>query len=122
MNRVLELSKKIYEAGFEPDMTARSSKGSTNIYLTIGKPDMQEDIKSFFNIYPWFSADWCWKIIPKKILYSEKYGYIKYLTIDQKGLHYGKEPYFEIEDYSLHEGLLEAIWWCIDNGHIKAVK
>lgn len=121
MNRALELSRKIYESGFEPDMMARSSKGSTNIYLTIGKPDMQEDIKSFFNIYPWFSADWCWEMLPKKILYSEKYGYTSYLRIDQKGLHYGKEPYFEIKD-SLHEALLETICWCIDNGHIKAVK
>ena len=92
MNRRQELSKKIYEFAGIP----------------VGELD---------NGY--LSVESCWKIIPKKILYSEKYGYIKYLTIDQKGLHYGKEPYFEIEDYSLHEGLLEAIWWCVDNGYLK---
>jgi len=121
MNRALELSKKIYEAGFEPDMTARSSKGSTNIYLTIGKPDMQEEIKCFFNIYPWFSADWCWEMLPDSI------DHLNSLVVTKNAIVYEESPdhisayYCEIKD-SLHEALLETICWCIDNSHIKAVK
>lgn len=121
MIRALELSRKIYESGFEPDMMARSSKGSTNIYLTIGKPDMQEDIKSFFNIYPWFSADWCWKMLPDSI------DHFNSLVVTKNAIVYEESPdhisayYCEIKD-SLHEALLETICWCIDNGHIKAVK
>ena len=99
MNRRQELSRKIYEAGFK----------ACNRRIGLNKS------------IAYFSVDWCWEMLPKKILYSEKYGYTSYLRIDQKGLHYGKEPYFEIKD-SLHEALLETICWCIDNGHIKAVK
>ena len=125
MIRALELSRKIYESGFEPDMMARSSKGSTNIYLTIGKPDMQEDIKSFFNIYPWFSADWCWKMLPYKINLHElqtdgvcsEVGYRYYYLDRDDKISCDDLVAFKIND-SLHEALLELVYWCIDNKYL----
>jgi hypothetical protein len=96
MDKTLEFCKKIYEAGFV--------------------------------IYP--TSDFCWEILPKKIKVNIKY---EALTGEY---YYKKElqkiflinnfigyPIHSIEiKNTLHEALLELICWCIDNGHIKAVK
>lgn len=104
MNRVLELSKKIYEAGFEPDSYEESP-----------------DHKILHESIAYFSVDWCWEMLPDSI------DHLNSLVVTKNAIVYEESPdhisayYCEIKD-SLHEALLETICWCIDNGHIKVVK
>jgi hypothetical protein len=99
MNRRQELSRKIYEAGFK----------ACNRRIGLNKS------------IAYFSVDWCWKMLPDSI------DYLNSLVVTKNAIVYEESPdhisayYCEIKD-SLHEALLETICWCIDNGHIKAVK
>lgn len=99
MIRALELSRKIYEAGFK----------ACNRRIGLNKS------------IAYFSVDWCWKMLPDSI------DHLNSLVVTKNAIVYEESPdsisayYCEIKD-SLHEALLETICWCIDNGHIKAVK
>jgi len=99
MNRRQELSRKIYEAGFK----------ACNRRIGLNKS------------IAYFSVDWCWEMLPDSI------DHLNSLVVTKNAIVYEESPdsisayYCEIKD-SLHEALLETICWCIDNGHIKAVK
>ena len=99
MNRRQELSRKIYEAGFK----------ACNRRIGLNKS------------IAYFSVDWCWEMLPDSI------DHLNSLAVTKNAIVYEESPdsisayYCEIKD-SLHEALLETICWCIDNGHIKAVK
>jgi hypothetical protein len=96
MNRRQELSRKIYEAGFEPDP----------------------------------SSDFCWEILPKKIKVNIEYEALTgewYCKKELQEIFLANNcigyPIYNVQiKNTLQEALLEVVCWCIDNGHIKAVK
>ena len=94
MIRALELSRKIYEAGFEPDG------------------------KILHKSIAYFSVDWCWEMLPDSI------DHLNSLVVTKNAIVYEESPdhisayYCEIKG-SLHEALLETVWWCINNGYLK---
>ena len=96
MNRRQELSRKIYEAGFKKSYT----------------------------------SDFCWEILPKKIKVNIEYEALTGEWYRKKELQeiflannrIGYPVYNVQIKNSLHEALLELVCWCIDNGHIRAVK
>lgn len=89
MDKVLKLSNKIANAGFEPDMWTNVDDGG-NLILDFLKWHEEQR--------PYFSADWCWKMLPEEIK----------LKINMSVM----------INCSLHESLLELVCWCIDNGHL----
>lgn len=104
MDKVLKLSNKIANAGFEPDMWY----GDLD-YFGGGKGLFLRYSDSFSSPLPYFSADWCWKILPEKIKVN--------IELIKNSIRYPINN-IEIND-SLHEALLELVCWCIDNGYLK---
>jgi len=108
MNRRQELSRKIYEAGFK----------ACNRRIGLNKS------------IAYFSVDWCWKMLPKKIKVNIEYEALTgewYRKKELQEIFLANNcigyPIYNVQiKNSLHEALLETICWCIDNGHIKAVK
>lgn len=96
MDRILELHKKIYEAGFKIKPT----------------------------------TEFCWQILPKKIKVNIEYEALTgefYCKKELQEIFLANNcigyPIYNVQiKNSLHEALLELVCWCIDNGHIKAVK
>lgn len=114
MNKILELSKKIHAAGFEPDMWYNTGVISTTSIDFRGLGLSEE------NDWAYFSADWCWKVLPRVI--NNEYSWFVIdsdnrilLTARAEG---GLVSCIDIKD-SLHEALLEMVCWCIDNGFLK---
>ena len=117
MDKVLELSKKIYESGFQPDYI-EIGDGLLDLYISGEGVDFEfED--------PWFSSDWCWKMLPYKINLHElqtdgvcsEVGYRYYYLDRDDKISCDDLVAFKIND-SLHEALLELVYWCIDNKYL----
>lgn len=124
-NKILELSKKVYEAGFLCD-------GAWNTFDEHLELDSPKNIKGWFlNEYPeheyhvpYFSCDWCWKLLPGCCPKDEYYSLnIIFENVGYYEICHGEIGRalieFPIKD-SLHEALLELVCWCIDNGYLKA--
>lgn len=105
MDKVLKLSNKIADAGFEPDLW---TDGSLDLFCTdsgaleIGGKYDTSNGGEYGNgtplNWPLFSADWCWKMLPQEIK----------LKINMSVM----------INVSLHEALLELVCWCIDNKYL----
>ena len=91
MNRRQELSRKIYKFAGIP-------------------------IGELNNGY--LSIESCWKLLPDSI------DHLNSLVVTKNAIIYEESPdhisayYCEIKG-SLHEALLETVWWCINNGYLK---
>ena len=128
MDRVLDLSKKIYEAGFVPDMWFGKDRDG-DPYCAYQRYVFFED--TFANgssstisrklHQPYFSSDWCWRVLRRLID-------VKSFTKDEIVLNYRqnnqgelKQMIFSINE-SLHETLLRIVLWNIELGYLKAAK
>lgn len=125
MDKVLKLSKKIANAGFEPDMWTNEDDGGNLILDFLNWHEEQSPI---------FSADWCWKMLPNEIkkmdnsiiwgidiertyslnAFNDSVGYDEILNGEFEG-----DLITSLINDSLHEALLELVCWCIDNGYLK---
>lgn len=91
MNKILELSKKIYEAGFEPDMQMNTWCAEPGDYVIFPYENNWHISRKKY-IKPYFTESRLWEMLPKNILSGKFY----------------------------HLALLELVVWCIENGYIKS--
>jgi hypothetical protein len=133
MNKILELSKKIYDYGFmtENEQSLRELCKD----LSLDENSLDIDFTSP-ELAPIYSSDWCWNILPDEIevekeserlhpaddvkTWLEKYSFdIDLDTVAYINFEGIKEVEFSICNTSLHEALLQMVCWCIENDYIK---